>query len=261
MRISRMVVAAAGLSLCLAGLAATAGVVIEQEQSEPGSDTPAWRTTYFLDAGKLRIEAKSAEGEETLTIFDEARQVVWMIDRLAGTYVELTPAQVHEMQQRLEQARKEMEAELARMPPDKRQAIEEMMKGQTGGGAAITVREAGRGEKVGSYLCVRYELLTQGQRAGEVWAAPFEQLQIRDPEAKTFQALARFLEPLGQGLPGGGRMPGGSQVQGFPVRSVTYDGERVVAEEKLVKAERRTLDPGLFTLPAGLQKTEFGPEE
>lgn len=237
------------------GLVASAGVVIEQEQREPGNPTPLRRTTFYLDAGRLRIESKSAEGEDTVTIFDEAKQVVWVVDRAAGTYTELTAAKVREMQQRMEEARKQMDAQLAQMPPERRRMIEEMMKLQMGSGAATTVREVGREEKVGPYTCIRYEQISQGQRVGEFWAAPLDQLQLGEPEYKTFQTLTRFLEPLGGA--GARLVSGGREIQGFPVRSLTYEGQQVVAEETVAKAERRRLDAGLFQLPPGLTKSEF----
>lgn len=251
------------LGLCLAGLGASAGVVIEQEQRGPGTNTPVWRITFYLDAGKLRVESKSAEGEESITIFDEARQVLWVIDPGAGTYYEMTPATLRGMQQRMEEARKQMQAQLAQLPPEQRKMMEEMMKQQMGGPPpAVSAREVARGEKVGPFVCIHYELLTGGQRSGEVWAAGIEQLQLREAEYKTFQALGRFLEPLGQMAPAGGSWTrGGQDIQGFPVRSLNYEGKRLVAEEMVVKAERRALEAGLFTLPPGLEKSEFGREE
>jgi len=261
MRTPKQIVALA-CALGLASLPAAAGVVIQQEQRETGSDTPIVETTIYLDAGKLRVEARSAEGEQTITIFDEAKQVLWVIDRVAGTYYEMTAAKMADMKKRMDEARKTMEAQLAQMPPERRKMIEEMMKQQMGGAGDMTVREMSRGEKLGSFTCIHYEQLVKGQRSGEVWTASPDQLQLGDAEYKTFQALGRFLEPLGQSAPGGaGFVPASRYLEGFPVRSLTYDGGQAVAEEKVTRAERRALEPGLFTLPPGLEKTEMDAEE
>jgi len=56
-------------------------------------------------------------------------------------------------------------------------------------------------------------------------------------------------------------VPASRHIEGFPVRSLAYDGGQAVAEEKVTKAERRALEPGLFTLPPGLEKTEMDVEE
>lgn len=262
-----MGVTAGVLGVYLTALVAAAGVVIEAEQLGPGDDTPAWRITFYLEAGKLRMETKSAEGEESITLFDQDKQVVWVIDRIAGTYYEMTPASVQEMQERLDQAKKEMEAQLAQMPPEQRQLVEQMMKQQFGGDVAVTVQERNRGEKVREFVCTRYEVLSGGARSAEVWVAPLEQLQLGAQEFEIFLALGRFFAPLGSSAPItqlGGRLAweqGGDQMEGFPVRSLTYDEERVVAEERVVRAERRSLEATLFELPSGLRKTELGQEE
>jgi len=251
---------------CLLGLTltagpATAGVVIQQEQTEVGSNAPLSQTTFYLDAGKIRIEARNTDGEHTITIFDEAKQVLWVIDPVTGTYREMTGAQVAEMGQRLAEARKMMEEQLAQMPPDRRKMIEEMMQGQMGGGQ-MTVREVARGVKVGPFTCIHYEQLSEGRRSGEVWTASHDQLQLEAAEHKTLQALGRFLEPMGQAAPGGaGLIPASRHIEGFPVRSLAYDGGEAVAEEKVTKTERRALEPSLFTLPPGLRKTEMEMEE
>ena len=245
-------------------LGAQAGVMIQQEQRVPGKEPAVAQTIFYIDAGKLRIETKTAEGKETLIIFDQAKQVVWVIDRSAGSYYELTSTQVQAMSARLNQAMQEMEARLAQMPPERRKRMEGMMKqmmGQRGGTPKVTVRELSRGERMGQFLCTRYELLTGGKLSREVWAAPLEQLQLQEAEYETFQALGRFFEPLGQRAPASAGWSGGSQqIDGFPVRSVTYAGQRTVAETQVLKLERRDLEANLFSLPAGLQKTEFAPE-
>ena len=249
-------------ALALASLPAAAGVVIQQEQREPGGAAPLVQTTMYIDAGRLRIEARSVEGEHTISIFDESKQVLWVIDRVAGTYSEMTAAKMAEMKKRMDEARKAMDAQLAQMPPERRKMMEEMMKQQMGGGAAVTVREMSRGEKVGAFTCIHYEQLAQGQRSGEVWTASPDQLQLGEAEYKTFQALGRFLEPLGASGPGGaGLVSAGRFIEGFPVRSLLYDGGQAVAEEKVTKTERRALEPNLFALPPGLEKTEMEVEE
>jgi hypothetical protein len=249
-------------ALALVSLPAAAGVVIRQEQREPGNATPLVETSMYIDAGRLRIESRSAEGEHTITIFDESKQVLWVIDRVAGTYQEMTAAKMAEMKKRMEEARQAMEAELAQMPPERRRMIEEMMKQQLGGASDMTVREIGRGEKVGSFTCIHYEQLMRGKRSGEVWTASPDQLQLGEAEYKTFQALGRFLEPLGQSAPGGAGLVSASRhIEGFPVRSLAYDGGQAVAEEKVTKTERRALEPTLFALPSGLEKTEMDGEE
>lgn len=248
------------LGICLGGWAAAAGVVIEQEQREPGSEEVLARTVYYMDAGWLRLETKSEEGEDVVILFRADQPLAWIIDRTESTYSELTPAKVAQMRQEMDQARKELETQLAQMPPEQRRAIEQIL-GDRMGTPATTVRLVGSGERVGSFLCTRYEVLRGGQRRNEVWAAPVEQLQLRPEEYETFLALGRLFAPLEQRGPLNqlSGLPGGETIPGFPVRSLTYDGGRPIVEERVVRVQRRELEASLFELPPGLRRTEIGP--
>ena len=163
------------LTACIAWHA-EAGTVIQQEEREPGSNKPGQQMTIYVDAGKLRVEGVDRTTGKYTMIFDESKQVVWLVDLGKGSYTELTAAEIQGMGQQMQQAMKQMEAELAQMPPEQRKMMEQMMKGRMGGapGGApkATVREKSRGEKVGQFVCVHYEVLTGGQLSQEVWAAP-----------------------------------------------------------------------------------------
>lgn len=270
MTFRKTVVGVCVLSICLAGWTAAAGVLLELEERVPGSEAVVARTLFSLEAGLLRLEARTEEGETTVAIFRATQSVVWVIDPNQRTYYELTPAQVAQLRKQMEAAQHEMAAELAKMPPEQRRAIEEMM-GRMGQSASppapTTVRLVGRGEPVGAFQCTRYEILRGGARTAEIWTASLEQLKIGPEEFKTFEALSRLLAPLGQQGPAsqlGGLAAfegGGEKVEGFPVRSLSYDNGTAYREATLVRAERQSFEPKLFELPAGLRKTEFGPGE
>ncbi len=241
----------------LAGWSAAAGVRVETEQREPGSEAALGRTVYYLDANRLRLEAKSEEGEDVVIIFHADRSLAWLIDQREGTYVELTPEKIAKLREQLEAQRQQMEKELAKLPAEQRQAIEQMMGGT--GGAAVSYRPAGHDEKVGAYVCTRYEVLQQDERTAEIWAAPLDQLQIHPEEFKTLTDLGRLLEPLGEQGPVG-QIKQMTSMEGFPVRSVSYAAGQAIAEQRVVKAERKTFEPSLFELPRGLRKTDVNPQ-
>ena len=251
-------------------IAAQAGVVIQQVEREPGSQNPAQQITMYIDAGKLRIESANPGGEDFVMIFDQARETVWMIQPGDGTYIEMTAAGIQKMKQSMDQAMgqmaeamQKMQAELANMPPEQRAMVEQMMRGrmpqsQSPPEQKVTVEVKSRGERVGPYTCTLYEVLTDGQRTSEVWVAPLDQAQLQQAEYETFRAMAEFYEPLSRNNPESKWGVAGSlQMDGFPVRWVDYEGQRVVSEWEMVEAERRSLEGSLFTLPPGLQKTDM----
>lgn len=269
MRIHRRTVTALVLAACLSGLAAAAGVVVEQEQREPGSNAVLGRTVFYLDAGRLRIETQTQEGDELLVIFRADKPVAWTIDLNEGTYYELTPAKIAKMREQMERLQRQMAEALKQMPPEQRRAAEQMMEqmGQAPGPARpTTVRVLGREEKVDSFLCTRYEVLRDGAREEEIWAAPLEQLQIGPEEYTTLVELVRLFEPLGPQGPTSrlsslaAPESGGEKIEGFPVRALSYENGRAFAEERVVRAERQSFDAKLFQRPPGLRPTEIEDE-
>ena len=154
MRVSSKRACLTVVAVWLAGWSATAGARVETEQREPGSEAALGRTVYYLDAGRLRLEAKSEEGEDVVIIFRADRSLAWLIDQREGTYVELTPEKIAKLREQLEAQRQQMEKELAKLPAEQRQAIEQMMGGPAAAGG-VSYRAAGHDEKVDSFLCTQ----------------------------------------------------------------------------------------------------------
>lgn len=238
---------------------AGAGVVIQQEGIELGGSKQKQKMTLYIQAGKLRMDGEM-EGKKTAVIFDGDKQVMWMLSPDEGTYRELNGPQMEQIGQEMSKAMQQMQAQLGNMPPEQRKMIEEMIKQQTGGGGAapqITVQEKGS-EKVGSFNTTHYAVLSNGQLTQEVWAASTDEVHVDEADYKTFQAMARFWEPLQRNAPKGSwSAPAVQQIKGLPIKTVVYDGPRPGFEWDVVKVEQKSVDSNLFTLPAGLKKQQM----
>ena len=241
-----------------------AGTVIQQVERAIGNSQSRQQVTIYLDAGKLRVEGENPRSGKYLVIFDNAKQVLWMADLPNGSYMEITKAQVEAMGGQMQQMMQQMQAQLAQIPPEQRAMVEQMMRQQMGGmgGNApppVTVREKNRGETVGPFTCTRYEVLTGGQVTEEICAAAPSQLRLDASAVATFKALAEFFEPLRRMAPQGSwsAPKAMDQIDGFPVQTVVYEGQRPASEWVILKAEEQSLDAGLFALPGNLRKTEM----
>ena len=265
MTIPKTTVIAMVLVAFLSGWTATAGVVLEMEEREPGSGTVVGRIVYRMEAGRLRIETRSQDDEETIVIFRADKPLAWIVRPAEGSYYEFTPERVAALRKKMQEAEQRMAAELAKMPPDQRRAFEEMMERlghQMGQPETVSVRVAGRGEKVGDYVCTRYQILRGQVQEAELWTTPPEQAQLRGEEFDTLRALGSLLEPLGQEGPVRplgtiGSQGSGEEIQGLPVRSLSYSEGEAYREEILVRVTRQELDARLFELPPGLQRAEL----
>ncbi len=247
------------LVVCLAGVCASAGVAVEVEQRLPGTGVVVGRTVYYFEAGRLRVESTTEEGDQAILIFRSDRKTAWLIQPSEGTYVELTPAKIAELQKQIEARQREQADELAKLPPEQRQAMEELMATVSGAPAALTFNVAGREEKVDGYTCTRYEALEGERRVAEVWTVALEQLKLSAEEYEPLREMGRMMEPLGASKPLGQLMQTAA-LEGIPVRTVSYADGVALSEDRVVRAERQTMEARLFELPRGLRKVEPGEE-
>ena len=245
----------------LATTGAAAGVVLEQQAKDMTTGELIRMTTY-VEPGRLRMEVESASSS-TITIFRADRQVVWMIDSREGTYQEMTQADVERMAEQLTALRKQQEEMLKGLPPEQRAIVEEMLKQQVGEGkrVEISVRAVGR-ESVGNFSTTKYEILADGERTAELWAAPLAQLNLGPDEHDIFAQFARFFEKLSQTAAAeAGRtdlsVRYADVIEGFPVKILSYDEGELVSEQVVVRVQRQAVAGDKFELPAGLRKVEI----
>lgn len=249
------------LCVGVAAASARAGVVIEQ-QTKSGDTGEVMKTITYVEPGLLRSEMQMGD-QLTIMIFRADRQVVWMIQPREKTYREMTQADVERLAGQMDAARQRMEAMLKSMPPEQRAMAEQMMKQQMGAEAQpvkMEVKKLGR-ESVGKFSATKYELLADGERAAQIWAASVEQLNIQKPEMDTFLQFAKFFEKLSRTA---GEMTAANvlarhweSIEGFPVKTVSYEGGEVANEQQVVRAERQSLGDDKFQLPPGLKKIEM----
>jgi hypothetical protein len=255
----------AGILILVGGMAwgVQAGTVIQQQENLPGQEEARQRVSLYVDSGKVRVEGENPASGKYLVIFDQATQIAWMVDLAKGTYMEFTAEQVQGTANQMREAMQQMDEQMANLPPAQRAMMEQMMQGRMGVGnaaqPAVSVRQKASGETVGQFSCTRYEVLRGEQKTQEVCAASADQIQLDPSVVETFKAMAAFYEPLMRQLPRGNwAAPSGmSQIPGFPVQTVRYEGEEPSSEWRVVKIEDRALDAALFTLPPDLKKTEM----
>jgi hypothetical protein len=232
------------------------GVVIKQEQRKTGAEEAEHKSTIYLGATKIRIETTGSSANSVM-IFDGERKVLWIVDTRKKTYYEMTEEDVAKISATM----KKMQEQMAGLPAAQRAMMEKMMKGKMSQARTVETRKVRSGVQEGEYTCTVYEVSVNGERTSEVWTAPAGQVQLQPEDFSVFQAMGKMMEPLSQSMPGGAASPlttGGEQMDGFPVRTVTYSGDKPVSENKVVGVERRDLEDALFTVPDGYKKKKMG---
>jgi len=113
---SIVVAALVAMATTVASTGAFAGAYLESANSEPGSKAPAELNKLWFDGGKMRSE-NGARGGGT---WPSSGQGMYIIDPRTKSYRIINKATIDQMAAKLGEARKKMESEHGRMPPERR---------------------------------------------------------------------------------------------------------------------------------------------
>jgi len=251
---------------------AMAGVVIEMEESEPGGPGEAQVDTIYAQGEMLRMDSRDdGSGRRSIIFRDEA---MWMVSHEEKSCRMIDREAMDQLSAQLGGVMNQMQAELAKLPPEQRAMMEEMMKsrlpaGMTAGAAGPPRRiEVGGAEVVGEYTCTLHTLFAGDDRIWEVCAAAEKGLPAAAAEALgAFRAMSRFAEQLRDTLQQGPLAAmintpfhDLNQVNGFPVRVRSYEGGRLASEHRLKSIAGKDLEASMFDVPEGYKVKKLADE-
>lgn len=163
------------------------------------------RVKLFAQAGKIRMEdVGDSSGQQMSMIFLAEEFIV--IDHGNQTYIVMDEAMVAEMGSQMSAAMQQMQAELAKMPPEQRAMVEQMMQGQMAGMTGAGEQTPPRVEKTGSGQwqsapCTQYAVYEGGEKTQEICAAPLDEIDGADEAMRAFESMARFINSLSESMP------------------------------------------------------------
>ena len=238
------------------------GILIVEKTTKGGVSTTS---QIQIDKTHMRAEVAGPNGAKQFVVFDGAAQVMRMIDVDKKSYSEMTKADVEQIGGQMNAAMAQMEAALAKMPPEQRAQMEAMMKGR---GAAVGApaapkteyRKAGT-DTVGKWTCDKYDGFENNQKVSEVCTVSPKALGFEGGDFDVTKQMVAFFQKL---MPQNANQIfsiGGDEAQGFsgvPVRRILSFGPQQTVHE-LTEVSRQAIADSVFAVPAGFQKTEgFG---
>jgi len=242
--------------LALLAPAAWAGVIVEMEVIDSGSPGKPSSEVFYAQGEMARMDPHSGgDSADMSMIFKD--QTMWFIDNKKKVCQKIDKEGMAELSVQLDEITRQM----ANLPPEQREMMEQMMKGKVPGmadGPSHRV-EAGGLEQVGKYSCTVHTLYADEEKVWEVCAAD-ESVGDDIAEAMTaFRALSQFTDDLQEMLQQG---PFANMIQtpyneldelgGFPVRVRTFNKKGEVVRESTVKdITRREVEESVFAVPAG----------
>lgn len=258
-----------GALLVMAVSEARPGVVIEMEVKESGSGASAPVETIYAQSEMLRMDSKESGSGSMSMIFRD--QALWMMDHDKKECRTIDKAGMQQLGAQLGGMLQQMEAELAKLPPDQRAMMEKMMKEKLPAGmpgpSAPRKLEVGGTETIGDYRCTLHTLHSGDERVWEVCAAD-EGLPAGADEARAaFESMSEFAESLREVFqkgPFAGMIEtpfnAMDEIDGMPVRIRAFRDGQVVSETTLKSITSRDLDNAMFSVPEGYKVTNLTDE-
>jgi hypothetical protein len=240
-------------------LSAHAGVTLIQSYQEIGGQKPATTNTIHLDKDRVRIDAGGSP--DAFFIYRGDKKAFYAVNLKEKSYLEMTEKDLQEMVAKMDEARKQMTENMAKLPPDQRKAMEAMMAKMMPGGAdapKTVYKKTGPGGTVNGWSTDKYEGTRAGEKHTEIWTTAPKNLNLADEDFQVIKDMGKFFEKISQNMDWLAHADDKDGFQGMPVKTVSYkDGKpHIKSEIKEVKKESQAA--ALFEIPAGLTQKKIG---
>ena len=242
---------------------AHAGVVMDMV-TKNASGREADRSKIYAQSKMVRMDEVRGEEIESSMIFLGDRFLY--VDHREKSYIVMDEAMLDQVSAQISDAMKQMEAELARMPPEQRAMVEQMMKGQMGGmmgqqdapPAAPSVKAVGSG-KWQSRTCRKYAVFEGPEKTQELCAAKLDDIDGGDEIMAAFRSMAAYMTKMAESMPmefDDGMNPGElmDQIDGFPVHMTDFENGVVVQRSSVDSVTEKDLEPDFFAAPEGYRR-------
>lgn len=278
----------AAFLVLLACGSARADLVVTVQRKSLRTDPPVVEMQQIkMTRDKLTTTVSERAGSSTQIIFRGDQGLVWALDTKTRTYMEIDKATMQSAGDQMSAAMKQVQEQLAKLPPEQRAMAEKMMQGQVPGMAgapgaaggpgasaapggatpALEVKATGEKRTIQGYACTRYDVFWNGKKMSESWVAPWSEAKVKKEDLEALRSMAGFFEdlvesnPMLRGMSENSTYRGADRMEGFPVLVRRYDGDKVVEETMLENLERKSVEASAFEVPAGFSKKQPGLQE
>jgi hypothetical protein len=243
---------------------AFAGVYVETVDNNLSTGTSRLKQKMYVQNGAGRFV--DAEGRVTLI----KGGGMYIIDDANKTYVAMDKATMEQLAKQLNAVMEQAKEQMAKLPPDQRAQMEQMMGGAAGEGQKWTVEVAdtGKTDKVEGRTCKLLNVTRNGELDEQICVVPYSSLPGKEDFQAVFASFAKVFEDLAKSVPMlAGKMENEFSAQkkanGFPVRRRAYENGSLINEESVVKVWREEAVPAsMFEVPAGykVKSMPMGPQ-
>jgi hypothetical protein len=239
--------------------AASAGVYIELADHDLRTDKTELAQKMYVQDGSGRFV--DAQGNVTLV----RSGTLYIIDEADKSYVVVDKATLEQLAKKMAAAMAEMKEQLAKLPPDQRAQVEQMMPGMSSKDRTWVVEaiDTGKSDKVDGRSCRVWDIKREGVLDDQWCVVPYATLPGKENLSAAFANFAKVFEEMAKSVPMLSGMISNefgaqSKVNGFPVRSRAYESGKLGDAEQLLRVWREEAIPAsMFNVPAGYKQKQM----
>ena len=243
----------------LAAQTASAGVYVEMVDHDIKANKTELAQKIYVQNGNGRFV--DADGHTTLI----KNGTFYVIDDTDKTYVMFDKATMEQLAKKISDAMEKMKAQLAKLPPEQRAQMEQMMPGLSGGDKkwSVEVIDLGKSDKVDGRNCRIWDVKRDGKLSDQICVVPYSDLPGKENFQVMFANFAKVFEEMAKSVPMMAGMmtnefSAQSKVNGFPVRSRGYEDGKLGDDEQVMKVWREeTIPAATFEIPAGYKQKQM----
>ena len=250
-----------------------AGLLVNLETKNLKEKKPVQSMKMYISGKNINMDVLTEE-HKGATIFRGDKELFWAIDHDKKEYTEIDKKMMEQMGQSMGTAMKQMEEQMANMPPEQRAMMEQMMKGQMqmmtqAASEPTTLKKTGEKKKISGYKCTKYELLRGTEKVYEMWMTDWKNIKEGKELMAAFKVMSQFFMSLIEAYKDSPFIQAidnpysyANELNGFPVLTRSIEDGVVTYEATLKGVEKKSIPKDTFNPPKGykLNKQEMKEE-
>lgn len=254
----------------VAAVAAQADIRFEVKSSSTTEPTKVETQEVRITGDKLALDSKSEAGSVSM-IFKSKDKVLYVVQHDEKRYMQMDEAFAEQLGGQMTSALKQMEGELAKLPPEQRAQVEAMMNQAIQKPAApppLEFKATGATRDVDGIACKHWEVWSGKKKEREMWVASFGDLDLDRADFASLEALGDFFTEMWRSAPMLQRMNRNElltgdleRIQGFPLLAHKLEDGKVTQETRIGGFQRDKIPAAAFEVPAGYARREIGSME
>lgn len=214
--------------------------------------------TLSAKGGKAFFEIKEGDGPTRTMLRDADAKKLFIIDHQKKVAMVITEQDSKAQEEKQAALRAQLQAQLAKMPPEQRARMESSMLGQLDSKPAVFTYEKKKtpARKISGFSCQDYSIKRDGQPGGEGCFATWKDIGV---PADEFKAIMVKAMPTTPGGPMAQAFDAADSAPGFPVwRSHVNAAGEVTTETTLKSISKTAVAAENFEVPKGYTEKTMG---